>query len=52
MRNIRKSVNVNYNKEAVKNLFIVKSKDKILKSLKSEIGYTKINPATFVTFKD
>ena len=52
MRNSRKCEKVNYNKEAVKNLFIVKSEDTTLKSLKSEIGYTKINPATFVTFID
>jgi hypothetical protein len=52
MRNSRKGENVNYNKEAVKNFFIVKSEDETLKSLKSETGYTKINPATFVTFKD
>ena len=52
MRNSRKGENVSYNKEAIKNFFIVKSKDTTLKSLKLEIGYTKINPATFITFKD
>ena len=51
MRNSRKSENINYNKEAIKNFFIAKSEDETLKS-KSEIGYTMINPATFVTFKD
>ena len=34
MRNNKKSENVNYNKEAVKNFFIVKSEDETLKSFK------------------
>ena len=39
MRNSRKDEKDNYNKEGVKNLFIVKWEDKTLKSFKSETGY-------------
>jgi hypothetical protein len=34
MRNRRKGENVSYNKEAIKNLFIIKSEDETLKSFK------------------
>jgi hypothetical protein len=34
MRNRRKGENINYNKEAIKNFFIVKSEDETLKSFR------------------
>ena len=52
MRNSRKGENVNYNKEAVNNFFIVKSKDETLKSFKFINRVYEINPTTFITFKD
>jgi len=52
MRNSRKDEKVNYNKEAVKNFFIVKLEDETLKSFKVRNMVYEINPATFVTFKD
>jgi hypothetical protein len=41
MRNSRKDEKDNYNKEAVKNFFTVKSEDRTLKSFESETGYTR-----------